>query len=64
MKLSPIKSGIKTAHGTLWAEGITRSGRHVLTTTSQVSSLTQVTDQSNCSIVIKNLVFDSTNRRQ
>ena len=64
MKLLPIKSGIKTAHGTLWAEGITRSGRHVLTTTSQVSSLTQVADQSNCSILIKNLVFDSTNRRQ
>jgi len=38
-------SGIKTVHGTLWAEGITRSGRHVLTTTSQVSSLTQFSMQ-------------------
>ena len=38
-------TGIKTVHGTLWAEGITRSGRHVLTTAAQVSSLTQFTIQ-------------------
>ena len=29
-------TGIKTVHGTLWAEGITRTGRSVLTTASQV----------------------------
>ena len=29
-------TGIKTVHGTLWAEGITRTGRSVLTTAPQV----------------------------
>jgi len=36
-------TGIKTVHGTLWAEGITRTGRSVLTTAPQVSQLTQFT---------------------
>merc|ERR1712176_1258834 len=36
-------SGIKTIHGTLWAEGRTRSGKSVLTTAKRVSDLTQFT---------------------
>lgn len=36
-------SGIKTVHGTLWAEGRTRSGKSVLTTSRRVSDLTQFT---------------------
>ena len=32
-------TGIKTVHGTLWAEGITRTGRSVLTTAAQVERL-------------------------
>jgi hypothetical protein len=34
-------SGIKTVHGTLWAEGRTRAGKSVLTTAKRVSDLTQ-----------------------
>lgn len=36
-------TGIKTVHGTLWAEGRTRSGSSVLTTSLRVSDLTQFT---------------------
>ena len=44
-------TGIKTIHGTLWAEGITRTGRSVLTTAPQVSK----------TVLLRFLIFRSRN---